>query len=207
MTKMIIFLAATLTLCVAMAARSSADTCATSGNLIANCGFGDGINSVTGAPNDWTVFDWTECDFVTTSHTYGGKYSLAMGNSGTQGYAGISQGFKDTAGMVYTFSFALFNPAQGANVNLQAFWDGKSVFDTVDALIRPYQVYSFQVLGTGDDTISFKAMNGPSYYYLDSMSVSREEVAVTPEPSSLMLMGSGLACLLLKLRRRLRASG
>jgi len=201
MTKTIVFLAATLVLCAAMAAPSSADTCATSGNLIANCGFGNGTNPITGAPNDWTVLNWTDCDFVSTSYPYGGNYSLALGNSGAQGFGGISQSFKDTAGMVYTFSFALFNPAQGANVDFEAAWDGKTIFNTVDTLIHPYQVYSFQVVGTGDDTISFKAMNDPSYYYLDSVSVSGGAAAVTPEPSSLLLVGSGLACLLLKLTR------
>ena len=60
--------------------------------------------------------------------------------------------------------------------------------------------FSFDVVGTGSDTIQFSFRDDPAYMALDNVSVSGGTV---PEPSSLLLLGSGLLTVGGVIRRKL----
>lgn len=61
--------------------------------------------------------------------------------------------------------------------------------------------YSYQVTGTGSDTIEFAARDDPAWIAVDNVSVT--PATTTPEPSSLMLMGTGILALGGTIRRKL----
>jgi hypothetical protein len=63
--------------------------------------------------------------------------------------------------------------------------------------------YSFAVTGTGSDTILLSFRDDPAWMALDNVSVSQ---GTTPEPSSLLLLGSGLLTLGGAIRRKVRAN-
>jgi hypothetical protein len=65
--------------------------------------------------------------------------------------------------------------------------------------------YSFSVTGTGIDTISFNERDDPAYMALDNVSVSPVG-GTTPEPSSLLLLGSGLLAVGGVIRRKFQAN-
>lgn len=171
------------------------------GNLVQNCGFEtlgpDGTTPGSPIP-DWTESNWTTNDSVTNiaADVNSGSYALAMGNSFAQGAAGISQTFADVAGSQYQFTFYLFNGAAGAQSpgvqQFNAYWDstaGTPIFsDSTAGDPGTYTEESFSVVGTGSDTITFTAINGPAFYFLDDVSV-----VATPEPNSLFLIGAALS--------------
>jgi hypothetical protein len=199
MIKSFGYLAASFVLCLALPTPSFANSCSGGGNLINNCGFSSGTTG-------WTTTNFTANDFVGSGALVGAANALQMGNSGSQGYATLSQAFTDKAGVLYTFSFALYNGVVGANINFQAAIDGVNVLN-YSSLILPYQVFSFTFTGTGSDSISFSAVNDPYYYYLSNVSVRESGALATPEPTSFLLMGIGLASLLavrLKKAQRMR---
>jgi|SRR5271165_1018716 len=195
MKRLLGCLAASLVLCMAMAMPSFANSCSGGKNLISNCGFSNGTTG-------WTTSGFTQYDSVGSGALVGSTYALALGNFGTSGLATISQGFTDTAGVLYTLSFSLYNGAVGNNVNFLASIDGTTVLNSVNTLIQPYQVYSFTFTGTGSDTISFSAVNDPSYYYLSNVSVRESGAVTTPEPTSILFVGTGLASLLAVRRKK-----
>jgi hypothetical protein len=129
----------------------------------------------------------------------------------------MAQSFTDIAGDDYTFSFYLLNGAGGVtpNVQVQAFWDSTSgtplLSLTNTTQPNPYTEYSFTVLGTGSDTITFSAYNDPAEFYLDDVSVVDAGPSVpptpsaVPEPSSLALLVTGILGSAGMIRRRLVA--
>jgi hypothetical protein len=213
-------------------ARADSSLCnAVAGNLIQNCGFeqapltGPGDGSV---PPAWTVGQWTNSDGVISNvlqsgyanDINSGSQALQIGNDpGETGYpsfngaAILSQSFLDTSGDTLTFSFYLLNGeyVDNADDEFQAFFDSTSGSPLLQILNNSapqgYTEYSYQVTGTGSDSITFTATNGPNYFYLDDVSVvddgSSTPPGVTPEPSSLILAGSGMLALFGAARRRL----
>jgi PEP-CTERM motif-containing protein len=66
-----------------------------------------------------------------------------------------------------------------------------------------YRLFSvFGLLATGPSTaLTFQARDDPGFFFLDDVAVN-----AAPEPSSLVLLGSGLAAVLLRARRYARRS-
>jgi hypothetical protein len=61
----------------------------------------------------------------------------------------------------------------------------------------------FVVLGAGNDTLAFAGLQNPAWYSLDDVSVTSNNVI--PEPSSFLLLISGLAGMAGVIRRKLTA--
>jgi hypothetical protein len=176
----------------AFAQASNPSLCdAVAGNLVVNCGFeiGDFTN--------WTVTNGT-FTFVSANNNIGfvgptgsansGDFFAALGAVG--GNAGVSQTISDNPGQTYTFSF--YYGTDGSVPDFfSASWDGAALISQTDDFgnsgqSSPWTQYSFQVVGTGSDTIDFSARNDPAYDGLDDVVV----IASTPEPSSMILLGS-----------------
>ena len=132
-----------------------------------------------------------------------GTYYLAMGPVGGDGT--LSQTFSDTPGTRYTFSFWFASVGDNPS-DFSAYWDGGTA---LLSLTNPktganWSEYSYNVVGTGSDTVSFNFRDDPAYIVLDNVSVSSGPT--TPEPSSLLLLGSGLLAVGGVVRRKFQAN-
>ncbi len=133
---------------------------------------------------------------------HGGNYYAYLGSVYDLG--SISQSFTDVAGTSYTFSYYLAGNGTTPS-EFAAQFDGTTLTDMVNPGVMPYMQYSFSVIGTGHDTITFLERDDPDYLALDDVSFSTS-TNLTPEPSSIALLGTGLLGTV-GLVRRIRRDG
>lgn len=184
---------------VLLASLSVATVLSAHANLLTNGGFETGdftgwnTSNLNATGVEGCGFDGYTC--------HSGNFFAALGNVGSQGII-MSNAFSDTAGTQYTFSFWL--ASNGTSNNFAATIDGATVFGPSFIPAQPYTLYSFTFTGTGSDTIGFSERDDPSYIALDDVSV--DPSSVVPEPSSLLLMATGIVGAAGALRRRIRLS-
>jgi len=185
-----------------------------SANIVVNGGFETGtlagwtIN--TNADNPWFV---TSSFDLGPGHPNSGSFYVTSGCEGigcldpTTGNF-LTQDLPTIPLQTYNLSFA-YDPSSGGPAELQALWNGTTVFDlaTADASDPGYTVYTVtDLLATSSSTpLTFLSRQDPNFNGLDDVSVS-----VTPEPSSLVLFASvlpGLVGMSALRLRRLRARG
>lgn len=162
----------------------------------------------TGDFTGWSTGGNFEDTFVETGSFYqysgaqDGSFYAAMGPVGSDGT--LSQTFADTAGATYTFSFWL-NAVGDDPSDFSASWDGNTLMSTSDPNTGgTWTLESFTATGTGSDTISFAFRDDPGYIALDNASVSQSGGGgTTPEPSSFLLLGSGVLAVGGVVRRKL----
>lgn len=129
-----------------------------------------------------------------------GLYYAALGPVGTDGT--LSQTFSDTAGGHYTFSFWFASNGDNPS-DFTASWDGTPLLSLTNPNTgTTWSQYSYNVTGTGSDTIQFAFRDDPAYMALDNVSVSGV-APTTPEPSSILLLGTGIVALGGMARRKL----
>ena len=81
-----------------------------------------------------------------------------------------------------------------------AYWNGSQLVSQTDWTNGVWTKYSFNVVGTGSDTISFSFTVSNWYSALDDVSVDSS----APEPASMALLAGGLMVLAFRLRLRRR---
>ncbi len=171
-------------------------------NLLANGSFetGDFTGWTTGG--NFGATGVTSGAFYVYTGAEDGNFYAYLGPVGSD--ATLSQSFTTTPGQQYTFSFWL--AAVGDNPSdFSASWDGSQAI----SLTNPntggvWQQYSFTETGTGSDSITLSFRDDPAYIALDNVSVSPTATGTVPEPSSFLLMGSGVLGLAGVIRRKFR---
>jgi len=174
-----------------------------SGNLVANCGF------ETGTFADWTLGSNTSYFGVSGEYAHSGNYGAYLGAvvASFSGGNQLSQALTTTAGDDYTLTYWLENIG-GPENGFEALWNGSVIASSEFTNAAPFQwtEYTFSGLAaTGSSTtLQFNAYQLPSYFGLDDISVVQSTSAI-PEPSSLLLLGTGLLGILGTVRRKLSA--
>jgi PEP-CTERM motif len=200
-----------LAFCAVRSATAASICDAAAGNLIVNCGFEVTPDpSTPNIPPGWTTAQWTAFEQVLSTNVNSGNNALRIANDHNQageplfgGAAILSQSLSDVAGEDYTFSFFLVNTAAngGNDIQFQAFYDstaGSPLLTIMNSnMPTSYTEFSFTVVGTGSDSITFTSYNTPSFFFLDDVEFIGQGIptqpSTVPEPGSFVLLGTGLA--------------
>ncbi len=173
-------------------------------NLVTNGSFETADFSGWVQGGDFSFVQVVSGPFGSYSGAEDGQFYATMGPVGSD--STLSQTISDTAGVHYNFSFWFASVGDNPS-DFSASWDGTSLLSLTNPNTGAnWTQFSFDVVGTGSDTIQFAFRDDPSYLALDNISVGGPPPGSTPEPSSLLLLGSGLLTVGGVVRRKFRAN-
>ncbi len=163
----------------------------------------------TGDFTGWTLSGDTTftgvCDVSTCPGGFApqdGNYAAYFGPVGDT--ATISQSIATTPGDEYSLSFYLANPVGGTPNYFSVTFGNSSFSFTNFGVAFGWQQFTLTTVATTDQTnLSFTFRNDPSYWFLDNVTV-QQSGGTTPEPSTLVLFGSGALGLAGIARRKFR---
>ena len=157
-------------------------------NLIHNGSF------ETGDFTGWTAGGFFDPTYVVSGRFYvysgaeDGLFYVALGSD--LGDGTLSQTLATTPGAQYTFSF-WFAAVQDRPSEFFAGWDSELIHLYYPDTRAAWTQFSFPVTGTGSDVVWFGFYDDPAFMALDNVSAT-PVVTGTPEPGTLLLLGSSL---------------
>jgi PEP-CTERM motif len=191
------------TLLVVLAVGLIATPLAQAQNIVLNPAFDLNTPPPGTAPMDWTLNNAASGSdfFVGPMPTFG---ALSPPNSANFGAVGnlddvLFQVLTTTAGRSYTLDFWLSHDSTNSSNDFSAWWDGTPLLSLVNTASFNWTEYTYTVVGTGSDTLTFSGREVPAWYGVDNVSVT----PTVPEPGTLILMGSGLLGLAGVVRRKI----
>ena len=159
-------------------------------NLIANGGFETG--DLTGYSYSGNLVGVGGTNAAAPYGPATGNYNAYIGTVGALGT--ISQVFADEVGVPLTISYQLADPQGGSPSQFTSQFDGATLSSLVNSAAFGYTTYSFDVTGTGSDTLSFAASNSPSFFEIDDVNAVEDgAIADAPEPGVWGLLIVGIA--------------
>jgi hypothetical protein len=156
--------------------------------VLATIGLGVGAahaNLITNGDFSAGLTGWTEANSCCNYTDAAGFHEGAIGTNGM-----LSQTFANTVGDILILSFEYGSDGGSGSAYQYVTFDNVLVAGSLVSGASAYQGYTFTLgVATGLDTLTFNGRNDPSYNVLNNVVVNSS----VPEPTSLALLGLGLA--------------